>query len=115
MAIEKCHQDKDVFFYFYASAGENSSDRQVYKGEFDVEDACIPIYIRIFEIYDKFWIKMTNNIYFCHFFPTPPDFWVCATLINRSRQINLNWNRGGHGVGLFGGILYLRQLYDRRA
>ena len=40
---------------------------------------------------------------------------VSQSYTNRSRQINVNWNRGGYGVGLFGGILYLRQWYDRRA
>ena len=42
------------------------------------------------------------------------ESWICdgrtravsQSYINRSRQINVNWNRGGHGVGLFGGILY---------
>ena len=26
----------------------------------------------------------------------------------------MNWSRVGHGVGLFGGMLYLRQWYDNR-
>ena len=39
---------------------------------------------------------------------------VSQSYINRNHQINVNWNRG-HGVGLFEGILYLRQWYDRRA
>ena len=40
---------------------------------------------------------------------------VSQSYIDRSRQMNVNWNRGEHGVGLFGGILYFRQWYDRRA
>ena len=32
--------------------------------------------------------------------------------IKRIRQIDLNWSRVGHGFGLFGGVLYLRQWYD---
>ena len=39
---------------------------------------------------------------------------VSQSYIDRSRQMNVNWNRGEHGVGLFGGILYFRQWYDRR-
>ena len=39
---------------------------------------------------------------------------VSQSYINGSHQIDVNWNRGCHGVGLFGGILYLRQWYDRR-
>ena len=33
---------------------------------------------------------------------------VSQSYINRSRQIDVNWSRVGHGAGLFGGILYLR-------
>ena len=39
---------------------------------------------------------------------------VSQSYINRSRQIDVNWSRVRHGVGLFGGILYLRQWYDNR-
>ena len=34
---------------------------------------------------------------------------VSQSYIDRSRQINVNWNRGEHGIGLFRGILYFRQ------
>ena len=34
---------------------------------------------------------------------------VSQSHINRSRQIDVNWSRVSHGVGLFGGILYLLQ------
>ena len=40
---------------------------------------------------------------------------MSQSYIDRSRQMNVNWNRGEHGVGQFGGILYFRQWYDRRA
>ena len=40
---------------------------------------------------------------------------VSQSYIDRSRQMNVNWTRGEHGVGLFGGILYFRHWYDRRA
>ena len=38
-----------------------------------------------------------------------------SCIIDRCRQMNVNWNRGEHGVGLFGGILYFRRWYDRCA
>ena len=39
---------------------------------------------------------------------------VSQSYINRSRQIDVNWSRVWHEVGLFGGILHLRQWYDNR-
>ena len=35
--------------------------------------------------------------------------WPFCGILYLRRSINVNWNRGGHGVGLFGRILYLRQ------
>ena len=40
---------------------------------------------------------------------------MSQSYIDRSRQMNVNWNRGEHRIGLFGGIVYFRQWYDRRA
>ena len=37
---------------------------------------------------------------------------VSQSYINGSRQIDVNWSRLWHGVGLFRGILHLRQWYD---
>ena len=31
---------------------------------------------------------------------------MSQSYINRSPQMDVNWSRVGHGVGLFGGILY---------
>ena len=39
---------------------------------------------------------------------------VSPSYIDRSRQLDVNWSRRCHRIGLFGGILYLRQWYDNR-